>query len=395
MIVLRQWLEDLRQLRVRGSDWAAALLVIVIAGILVVVFYSFHASEKHEVAAAVGLLLSGACFLLGALIGFLFGIPRSLQGTTSADQESTGRNTANRRERVRYGANTNLEQISDWLTKILVGVGLTQLGSIADHLRDASTYFGPVLGGPDNGAPAALVIILYFASSGFLLGYLWTRLHLAGELARADVDAIVDRVRDVEEAQKQQAQIDAVALSLATQYLDRTTDPTRIKIEDLKHAIETASPAVKVQIFYQANGVRRTTWQKPEDKPFMERTIPIFEALVASDKDGRFHKNYGQLGFALKDKRVPDWQAAEAALSRAIEIRGSWRDQGWTIYELNRAICRIMLDGSFRDRQPSPPEVQAAVHADLKVARTTFPDFRGIEVIHEWLALNPPAQPQT
>ncbi len=28
--------------------------------------------------------------------------------------------------KVNYRSNTNLEQISDWLTKILVGVGLTQ-----------------------------------------------------------------------------------------------------------------------------------------------------------------------------------------------------------------------------------------------------------------------------
>src|SRR5205085_11890184 len=34
--------------------------------------------------------------------------------------------------------NTNLEQISDWLTKILVGVGLTQFGSLRGNYASKS-----------------------------------------------------------------------------------------------------------------------------------------------------------------------------------------------------------------------------------------------------------------
>jgi hypothetical protein len=391
MLNLRQWLADLREVRPQGSDWLSALLLIIAAGFLVVLFYAFLSGETAKLrysVAAIGFLLSGACLLLGVLVGFLFGIPRFLQGTAGASQAPAVNGVANGAERVRYGANTNLEQISDWLTKILVGVGLTQLGSIGEHLRGAATYFGPSLGSPEHGAPAALVIMLYFANSGFLLGYLWTRLHLASEFARADVSAIAERVRKVEEAREQQSQIDAAALSLVTQYLDPGTDLARVKVDELKRAVERASAPVKVQIFYQANELRRRTWEDPADKPLMERTIPIFEALIASDKEGRFHRNYGQLGFALKDKRTPDWNAAETALSKAIEIRGSWREQNWTIYELNRAICRIMQDANFQKKEASPPEVQTAIHADLEAAGG--PDFHGIAVIQEWLKLNPP-----
>src|SRR5262245_8259356 len=51
-----------------------------------------------------GALLAGAAALVGALLGFLFGIPRTLQADPSHPEE--GRSTVN----------TNLEQISDWLT---------------------------------------------------------------------------------------------------------------------------------------------------------------------------------------------------------------------------------------------------------------------------------------
>jgi hypothetical protein len=76
----------------------------------------------------------------------------------------------------------------------------------------------------------------------------------------------------------------------------------------------------------------------------MERTIPIFEALVKSDEGREFHMNFGQLGFALKDKREPDWKGAEIALTNAIGIRGSWRQNNFAMYEFNRALCLIELE---------------------------------------------------
>lgn len=80
--------------------------------------------------------------------------------------------------------NTNLEQISDWLTKILVGVGLVQLGSIVDSLGDLADYIAEALGGGPAGAPFALALVMYFTVAGFLVAYLWTRLNLTGAFAR-------------------------------------------------------------------------------------------------------------------------------------------------------------------------------------------------------------------
>ena len=61
--------------------------------------------------------LIGACaFALGALLGFLFGIP----------QYFAGADTPSERSRATYQPNTNLTQVSDWLTKIIIGVGLVR-----------------------------------------------------------------------------------------------------------------------------------------------------------------------------------------------------------------------------------------------------------------------------
>jgi hypothetical protein len=71
-----------------------------------------------------GLFLAGASTVTGSLVGFLFCVPRyrQLEPDAHAPRErSSDFSTA---------PNTNLEQISDWLSKIIVGVGLTQIPEI-------------------------------------------------------------------------------------------------------------------------------------------------------------------------------------------------------------------------------------------------------------------------
>ena len=41
--------------------------------------------------------------------------------------------------------NTNLEQISDWLTKIIVGVGLVEIWAVIEWFDDIGTTAGPAI----------------------------------------------------------------------------------------------------------------------------------------------------------------------------------------------------------------------------------------------------------
>ena len=100
----------------------------------------------------------------------------------------------------------------------------------------------------------------------------------------------------------------------------------------------------------------------------MERSIPIFKALIACDPDNNYHLNHGQLGFALKDQRQPNFKEAESELTKAITIRGSWKEKGWLFYEFNRAICRINNDESFIEDMASKPEIKKIINEDLKTA---------------------------
>jgi hypothetical protein len=92
---------------------------------------------------ASALMLAGAALLVGGTLGFLFGVPRTLTGERLPDATLNGARAA----APGYGANTNLEQISDWLTKILVGIGVAQFGVIVAGARRLFTALAPSLGG--------------------------------------------------------------------------------------------------------------------------------------------------------------------------------------------------------------------------------------------------------
>src|SRR5688500_18795600 len=104
----------------------AALATLL--GLLVAVLYGVMVAPKGgRLAGGVATLFCAiAPFTLGGLVGFLFGIPK-----TVAPSED-GQNGIHRS----WHPNTSLEQISDWLTKILLGIGLTQLTVIPGELQE-------------------------------------------------------------------------------------------------------------------------------------------------------------------------------------------------------------------------------------------------------------------
>ncbi len=376
---------------------AAGMLV----GLAVIPIYALNSQNFGEFLSlsSVGIMLAGASLLVGGALGFLFGIPRSLQqeGTQEREEGNTdAASLANQTPTVGYRVNTNLEQISDWLTKILVGVGLTQINAIPGKLQEVIRYVAKGMRSSASDEIFALSVLMYFIVVGFLFGYLWTRLFLGAALRRADLSAIgtlVTRIVKTDEKLEQfkkQSELDAEALNLAYRQLNPSRDIPDAPQEELNSVIAAASRPVKVQIFNNAWQVRSETWQEEATKPKMERTIPIFRALIQNDPEGRYHMNHGQLGFALKDKREPDWAEAEVELTKAIEIRGPWRDHGWLWYEFNRAVCRIVQDEAFTRGEASDAPTRIAILDDLRAAAhaNLYKIMAGHPQIKQWMTLN-------
>lgn len=357
-------------------------------GFVAIYLYGFHKVSEFITVAIVGSLLAGASLLVGGAIGFLFGIPRTLQHEENLG-DSDKNTAANQTPAFKYRVNTNLEQISDWLTKILVGVGLTQLNSIPVKLQEITRYVAKGIGDSASDQIFALSVLLFFVVSGFLFGYLWTRLFLVGALRHADQSAIGALTSSLEQFKKQ-SELDVEALNLTDRQLNLSSDLPKIPQEELNTAIASASQQIKVQIFNKAWQVRSSTWRYEETKNKMERTIPIFKALIHNDPEERYHMNHGQLGFALKDKTVPEWAEAENELTKAITIRGKWETNGWLLYEFNRAICRIMQDRAFKEGKPSEAKTRLLILSDLQAAAEADL-FRRSEIeanILRWMTIN-------
>ena len=119
------------------TDWVKTVGAIMLFGVLLLIAAAFRNGMQNSTVAirsAVWSVLLALCAaVLGGLIGFLFGIPRSLQTSGPVQDHASvdaATSTIERSSVAGYRSNTNLEQISDWLTKILVGVGLIQFPSI-------------------------------------------------------------------------------------------------------------------------------------------------------------------------------------------------------------------------------------------------------------------------
>jgi hypothetical protein len=103
---------------------------------------------------------------VGGLVGFLFGVPRvTLDGAA----------------RMTHRPNSNIEVLSDWLTKIIVGVGLLEFHSVGTFLDRVSNDVGRAVYGADvaRGSAFAKALIVYFFVAGVIQGYLLTRMYLA------------------------------------------------------------------------------------------------------------------------------------------------------------------------------------------------------------------------
>ena len=129
--------------------------------------------------------MGGASALLGALLGFLFGLPRggdnapALSHAGGQPQQPSGGNgtPAEAADKNLISPNNNLLEISDWLTKIIVGAGLVGLKDLVRWLGTVgeAVGFGAELASPAVARVYGCSLVLFFFAWGFLFVYIQTR----------------------------------------------------------------------------------------------------------------------------------------------------------------------------------------------------------------------------
>jgi hypothetical protein len=174
------------------------LLLAFVLGIIAVLIVSAGSDRWMEGIVAKssgkGILFAGATFAIGVLLGFLFGFPpapssstpqHAAQTSAAAPQGQTlqaSSRTASPSTSV--FENTNFREISDWLTKVIVGASLVDLTRLPPQVRKLAEYMAetPPYGTLETAGSAAvaLAILGYFSSLGVLFGYVWTRFEYLG-----------------------------------------------------------------------------------------------------------------------------------------------------------------------------------------------------------------------
>ncbi|WP_426688403.1 pYEATS domain-containing protein [Rhodanobacter ginsengiterrae] len=162
-------------------------LLIVFAGGLI----ALAGTRARFIGLVVVWLVSGVgC---GAFLGLLFGVPkrnRDRKGAADAGANANG----NAQQPIGagiapmgYGGNSNFEEISDWLTKVIVGATLVGLQGALKAVWQLAKSMLPF--GQDNPAAGASLVVGAAATGlvgGFISMYLWTRNELPRLLNRAE-----------------------------------------------------------------------------------------------------------------------------------------------------------------------------------------------------------------
>lgn len=172
----------------------------------------------------IGVMLGIAAFTSSFFLGLLFGMPKR-----------------NNKKENNYSLNNGLVEISDWLTKIIIGIGLINLKEIpgyifsfAEYIRVASKFDGQLLNIYTIG------ILFYFGFLGLFIGYNYMRLvrvnkykYTDENLIRREIEIAKEKLLELKEEnhQKDNKIIQFQSLvqekeQLTKTLIDRINEPT-------------------------------------------------------------------------------------------------------------------------------------------------------------------------
>jgi hypothetical protein len=158
----------------RQTKYLLLGVVILLAFCLVVAGLSAAQLGGFKVA-LLGIGWALAFFFPAFVIGMLFGVPKRRSDPRSVAQQEPG---GGRPDAINAALelNPNLEQISDWATKMITGVTLVSAKSIPSYCHRAGVYVGYSLAktADMNAASVGSLIAILFSGVGFLSGYVFT-----------------------------------------------------------------------------------------------------------------------------------------------------------------------------------------------------------------------------
>ncbi|CAN1575492.1 hypothetical protein MCETHM1_03730 [Flavobacteriaceae bacterium] len=223
----------------------------------------------------IGLILGIAAFISSFFTGTLFGMPKR----------------SNIKERD-YSLNNSLVEISDWLTKIIVGLGLVNLKEIPDFLislgeyvRISSKYDGQLVDIYSIG------IVIYFGFLGLYIGYNYMRLVLSNKYKNATDNLLEKKLEmvknEVLEA-KNENELKGIEIIKMQSVIQDNVQLTKTLIKKVNEPIlaETEIQSIIEDII----GFNKSTKVKEDikqivDKMFSEAKLKLKKGLISNNND--------------------------------------------------------------------------------------------------------------
>lgn len=137
------------------NNYALISLVIFFLILLAIIGYGFSLNSKTGEFLFTTLSLSLASLLVGLLFGFIFGFPH--EQYDSIDHK-----------------NSPMKEITDWLSKIIVGLGLVEMKSISIEFNNLILSLQQKLNTPPSSEIIIGASLVFFLIAGFILSYFLT-----------------------------------------------------------------------------------------------------------------------------------------------------------------------------------------------------------------------------
>src|ERR1700722_17532655 len=279
---------------------------------------------------------AGSAFVLGVgltaggfVIGLLFSVPRAFAVagditqplTRSVDSNEAGDSV---QTRPLYALNTNLEQVSDWLTKIIVGVGLVEAQHLTTFVWNAAVTLGgqfnqsePSLDA-DGATTLAVGMLISFPLLGFLLGFLSIRLYISRAMRAADEDVL--KPMPVRLQAKTVREIDRVYGGFVSQASNAGSLATSVPQEEVDApAVDAALQAPLDRLRSPQDLIARGRAAFLKGKP--EEAVEAFErALKVGGESPEVLLDYAR---ALMRMKPTDWNKVVAHLEKARRLMDS------------------------------------------------------------------------
>lgn len=185
------------------------ILSIFLIGFIVIVIYAIGIGWQDFISTiGIAFSIALASAMVGAFLGFIFGIPRTNDKKDRDDSNEQNNNDSNRSSgktvQPFFEHNKNLEEISDWITKIIVGVSLIELKTIQVYIVKIANKLAEGLGSHQSSFVFSISVLAFFFVGGFFLGFLWSRIFLPKIFLSSYIEGLQEQTWTLEDKVKVQ-----------------------------------------------------------------------------------------------------------------------------------------------------------------------------------------------